>query len=89
MKVAVLLSGGIDSALLAQLLRSQGDEVLAVTIRTEMNDPEVEAAKKFCQTTGIKQEIIFLPTPGGSERAPDAQVCVGGDSDSTCFAYHG
>jgi tRNA-specific 2-thiouridylase len=72
-KVAVLMSGGVDSSVAALLLRDQGYEVMGVTLRLfgpqtkgilslPMNLPEktVERAEKVAEYLGIAHVVLDL-----------------------------
>lgn len=59
-KVAVALSGGVDSSVTALLLKNQGYEVVGVTAKTT-NSPEAEQVIKNAQTVAEKLEIPFYP----------------------------
>ncbi len=61
--VALLLSGGIDSAYVAALLRRRLDrQLLAVTIkdRTDSSE-EVDRAARVCAVLGIEHRIVAMP----------------------------
>ncbi len=68
-KVAVAISGGVDSAVAALLLRDSGHEVVGVTMclgvapaeggRAKCCGPqEIEDAKRVCQTLGIRHYVV-------------------------------
>ena len=65
-KVAIMLSGGLDSSLLAQLLCEQGSvEVIAITIDyhdSEFSGPRGEAstAARIASDLGIPHHIVYL-----------------------------
>ena len=65
-KVAVGMSGGVDSSVAALLLQQQGYEVVGVTLRVlpdvdgafdEMNDPSVVRAKAIAEKLGIEHHV--------------------------------
>lgn len=58
-RVAVLLSGGLDSSIIAQELVSLGKEVVAYTINTknEEND-DLSYARKLCEKLGVAHRVI-------------------------------
>lgn len=63
MKIAVALSGGVDSAIAAYLLKQQNYELMGVTLKLEKSDSDkfcanVEAAKEVCQKLGIKHHVL-------------------------------
>ncbi len=61
----VLFSGGVDSTLVAYLLRLRGVKFLAVTVDAEyVPRREVEFAKRIAKLVGFKHEIVRVnPTP--------------------------
>lgn len=62
-KIAVGLSGGVDSAAAAYLLKNQGFEVLGITLRLKpdnLADKDIEDAKRVAKTVGIPLEILDL-----------------------------
>ncbi|MCQ2474829.1 MAG: tRNA 2-thiouridine(34) synthase MnmA [Clostridia bacterium] len=62
-KIAVGLSGGVDSAAAAYLLKNQGFEVLGITLRLKpgsLADKDIEDAEKVAQAVGIPLEILDL-----------------------------
>ncbi len=56
-KIAVGLSGGVDSATSAYLLQKAGYEVFGITMKI-FNDIEVESAKKVAKILGIKHYVV-------------------------------
>lgn len=59
-RIAVGLSGGIDSAAAALLLREQGYEVIGITLRMKAQDDEatVDAAAAVAAQLGIRHEVV-------------------------------
>ncbi len=63
-KVAVAMSGGVDSSVAAALLKDRGEEVIGVTMRLWGEDvdsgPAIESAKDVCALLGIKHTVLDL-----------------------------
>jgi len=58
-KIAVLLSGGVDSSVLAALANTKLDNIVAISHRsTEHCNPELATAIKFAKELGIEHRII-------------------------------
>ena len=55
-KVAVAMSGGVDSSTVAYILKKQGYDLIGVTMRT--CNPEDSDAKKVCDDLGIPHYIL-------------------------------
>lgn len=55
-KVAVAMSGGVDSSTVAYILKKQGYDLIGVTMRT--CTPEDEDAKKVCEDLGITHYVL-------------------------------
>ncbi len=64
MKIAVGMSGGVDSAVAAYLIKQDGHEVTGVTIRTQKavgdcgGDNEINDARRVCEQLGIKHVVL-------------------------------
>ncbi len=63
-KIAVAMSGGVDSSVAAALLKDAGEEVIGVTMRLWGEDadsgPAIESAKEVCALLGITHKILDL-----------------------------
>lgn len=60
-KIAVLLSGGVDSSILSALAQEAGHEIVAISHRcTQHANPELETAIKFAKTLNIEHLIIDI-----------------------------
>lgn len=61
-RVAVALSGGVDSAAAAALLKSEGFEVLALTMRLfspgDGGEEVVESARAVARALGVEHEVV-------------------------------
>lgn len=64
-RVAVALSGGVDSAVTAALLKDLGADVVALTMRLQKDD-QPEDAVRVAQTLGIPHHIIDMTEPFAS-----------------------
>lgn len=66
-KVLVALSGGVDSSVVAYILKQQGFDIAAVTLklydsvsRTNISSQAIEDAKKVCDFLNIKHYVLDL-----------------------------
>jgi len=60
-KVAILLSGGVDSSILAAIANKAGHELVAISHRSlQHKNPELETAIKFAQALNIEHRIIDI-----------------------------
>lgn len=55
-KIAVAMSGGVDSSTVAYILKKQGYDLIGITMRT--CNPEDEDAKKVCEDLGIPHYVL-------------------------------
>jgi asparagine synthase (glutamine-hydrolysing) len=64
---AILLSGGLDSGLIAWFARAHDPEITCVTMRTGLDESEVSAAQRTAAHLGLRTEVIdlALPAPDG------------------------
>lgn len=77
-KAVVLLSGGMDSAVVAALAMEQGFQVTALSVRYgQRHSAELEAAKCVVRSLGITQHRVMdidLRSIGGSALTGDVEV---------------
>jgi len=60
--VAVFLSGGVDSSLLAAMSARHSDQCFLITPTwAQHEDPEVPRAKQFAQHLGLEHRIVAIP----------------------------
>lgn len=60
-KVAVLLSGGVDSSILAAIAHHAGHQLVAISHRSlQHENPELDTAIKFAKTLNIEHRIIDI-----------------------------
>lgn len=59
MKVVIGLSGGVDSAVSAYLLKKQGYEVIAITYKM-LDDFDTKDAQDVCKKLGIEHHIVDI-----------------------------
>jgi len=82
MKSVVVLSGGMDSSVLAYWSKDQGDQVVAITVLYgQRHVKELDAARVICDRLGIKHEVADL---GGA-----AQLFAGSALTGTGEVPHG
>lgn len=77
-RAVVLLSGGLDSATVLAMARSQGFEVYALTLTYgQRHEVEIEAARRVAQSVGVAEHrIVHVPLNafGGSALTADIEV---------------
>lgn len=81
MKKLVLLSGGMDSVTAAHYLRSQGVDVLALSVSCSAGgkgDREVKFARKVANELGIKHIVLDMSELGKCFRDKHTVYAVGG-----------
>jgi tRNA-uridine 2-sulfurtransferase len=61
-RIAVALSGGVDSAVAAALLQAQGAQVVALTMRLQPDD-RLEDAVRVAERLGIEHHIVDCVAP--------------------------
>lgn len=91
MKAVVLLSGGLDSATVLAIARSEGFECHALTIvYGQRHSVELDSAKRVASALGAASHREF-PVPlhlfGGSALTEDIPVPKGGESDGIPVTY--
>lgn len=60
MKVAVALSGGVDSFVAALILKEEGHEVFGIYMRVSDDPHGIEAARRAAQSLGIEHHVLDL-----------------------------
>ncbi len=59
MKIAVAMSGGVDSSVAAALLKDQGHEAIGLTMRlVDDGSGAIESARQVCAMLGIEHHVI-------------------------------
>jgi 7-cyano-7-deazaguanine synthase len=87
----VLLSGGLDSMVVAALAREQGFGLLALTIDyNQRHRVELDAARLIASTLGVERQIVLpldLRAFGGSALTADIAVPRAGEGDPIPVTY--
>jgi 7-cyano-7-deazaguanine synthase len=77
-RAVVLLSGGLDSATVAAIAKSDGNEIFALTIDyNQRHRIEIESAKRIATALGVRGHVILplnLRSFGGSSLTDDWEV---------------
>jgi tRNA-specific 2-thiouridylase len=63
MRVAVAMSGGVDSSVAAAILKEQGFEVIGVTMRLHSDEGAVKDAKQLADRLGVPHNVIDFREP--------------------------
>ncbi|HLB25734.1 MAG TPA: tRNA 2-thiouridine(34) synthase MnmA [Nitrospirota bacterium] len=70
-KVAVAMSGGVDSSVAAAVMKAEGHEVVGITMRLwgeeQDSGPMVASAAEVCATLGIEHKVLDLRETFGRE----------------------
>ena len=86
-KAVVLLSGGMDSAVVVAIAKSQGFDVHALSVRYgQRHTSELDAARNVAMALGAvehKTVVVDLRTIGGSALTDDIDVPTDGDTGAS------
>lgn len=78
MKAVVLLSGGLDSTTAAAMVRADGHELYALTVRYgQVHVREIEAARRVARALGVARHVeldVDLSAFGGSSLTGDGGI---------------
>ena len=78
MKAVLLLSGGLDSYTAGAMVKADGDELYALTIRYgQVHAREVEAARQVAAALQAQRHLVLdvpLATLGGSALVGDGEI---------------
>lgn len=87
----VLLSGGLDSMVVAALAREEGYRLLALTIDyNQRHRVELDAARRIARALGIERQVVLpldLRPFGGSALTDDIAVPRAGEGDAIPATY--
>ena len=78
MKAVLLLSGGLDSYTAGAIVKAEGDELFALTIRYgQVHEREIDAARRVAAALGVARHLelkVPLSEIGGSALVGDGEI---------------